>query len=125
MNEFDNQGFLKAIYDAPQEVLIAYLDEHRSLLPKDKAVLLISTVFQRKKWEVFDYLVDRDMIHTDLFEYDSFDDNVLRPFFTHVKYLNENDLAEFLPHFINFLGKIDDVNEELAGANFLAYAIRY
>jgi len=123
MPEFDNQLFFKAIYEDPEDDLIEYLQLNKDSLPEDKKEQLISTIFQRKKWKTFDYCVDKDLIHTDLFEYDSFNDRSLQPMLMQAKYFNEQDLTGFLPHFTGYLKQIDDINEELAGENFLSYAL--
>lgn len=124
MPDFDHQAFFKAIYDLPEEQLITYLEENKSAIPADKKEQLISTIMQNKKWETFDYCVKEDLIHTDLFEYDSLNNGGLNYILTGTKYLSENDLQAFLPHFSAYLNEVDNINEEIESKNLLSFAIQ-
>lgn len=123
MLEFDQQVFFDKIYNSSEEELITYLKEYYKAIPEDKKEQLLSTVMQRKKWKVFDYMIESELIETELFEYDSFNDNLLNPILFQTKYFNTEDLTEYLPHFENFLDALDDINEELAGYNILSYSL--
>ncbi|GGE93954.1 Ankyrin repeat-containing protein [Chishuiella changwenlii] len=123
MSEFNQQNFFNTIYNDSEEELILYLTENYKIIPADKREQLLTTVMQNKKWKVFDYMIDHELINTELFEYDSFDDRLLSPIISQTKYFNTDDLAEYLPHFEKFLNALDDINEELAGYNILSYAL--
>lgn len=123
MSEFNQQNFFNTIYNDSEEELILYLTENYKIIPADKREQLLTTVMQNKKWKVFDYMIDHELINTELFEYDSFDDRLLSPIISQTKYFSTEDLTEYLPHFENFLNALDDINEELAGHNILSYAL--
>ena len=123
MSEFNQQNFFNTIYNDSEEELILYLTENYKIIPADKREQLLTTVMQNKKWKVFDYMIDHELINTELFEYDSFDDRLLSPIISQTKYFSTDDLAEYLPHFEKFLNALDDINEELAGYNILSYAL--
>lgn len=123
MSEFNQQNFFNTIYNDSEEELILYLTENYKIIPTDKREQLLTTVMQNKKWKVFDYMIDHELINTELFEYDSFDDRLLSPIISQTKYFSTDDLAEYLPHFAFFLNALDDINEELAGHNILSYAL--
>lgn len=123
MSEFDQQIFFNTIYNDSEEELITYLKEYNNIIPESKKEQLLTTVLQRKKWNVFDYMINNELINTELFEYDSFNDNLLSPILTQTKFFNAEDLAEYLPHFESFLDELDDINEELAGHNILSYSL--
>jgi len=123
MSEFNQQNFFNTIYNDSEEELILYLTENYKIIPADKREQLLTTVMQNKKWKVFDYMIDHELINTELFEYDSFDDRLLSPIISQTKYFSTDDLTEYLPHFEKFLNALDDINEELAGHNILSYAL--
>ncbi|SEN55020.1 Ankyrin repeat [bacterium A37T11] len=123
MATFDQAVFFKAIYDYTEEDLIQYLKENFEAVPASSRDQLVNTVMQRKKWQVLDYMLDEGLIQTELFEYDSFDDKQIQPLIGQTKYLNQQELAEYLPHFEKFLQALEDMDEELAGQNLLSYAL--
>lgn len=123
MSTFDQQIFFDAIYKFTEEELIVYLKENFNVIPKQQREQLLSAVMQNKKWNVFDYMVNEELINTELFEYDSFNDSLLNPIISQTKFFNSEELTEYLSHFENFLDALDDIDEELAGYNLLSYSL--
>ena len=124
MADFDHQAFFKVLYDSSEPELIHYLKQNSSSLPQGKLEQVVSTSIQRKKWEVFKYCIDSELIQTELFEYDSFNDRMLSALFLQFKTISQTDPGEWLPHFAYFLDQLDDINEQLAGHNLLSFLIQ-
>lgn len=119
---------LRSIADAANKRDIGLLNnimEQASSKQDFDGYVLNSTVGQlvRKEcYDTLDQLIAKNIISTDLYDYDRFDTSVINELLKPVL-LSDNHLETYVRWLSAYFKQIDDVNEEVASVTLLEYAI--
>jgi len=116
----DRTPLVEALLNNNFEQAKALLDSGERI-PKDirenDLQTIYSRVFRGKAFDIIDSLIANGGIETDVYEYDSFDKSVFRAI---VNLPAEEDTLDFLGRFI---GKLDNLNDEVQDETILSYAL--
>lgn len=82
----------------------------------------VGQLLRKECYEALDQLVSKEIISTDLYDYDRFDTSVINQLVKPVLSSNSH-LETYVNWFSTYLAKIDDINEELASVTLLEHAI--
>lgn len=111
------QRLWKALQDRDNTRITAILSEDQGELHEVDKRQAYERLIRNQGYISLQELIDADKISLDIYEYDRFDTSIFELL------LKAKETPELLDFLDQLLPQVDDINEELSGLSFLAYAL--